>query len=104
MWEKLIEQVPSAAAVIVMALMFLRTLEKLEATRSANAKQLADDRRAHEIEINNTWARFIKQIAEEQNAGLKTLVNQIQQHEERSQRRYERMNVTAKKRSRNART
>jgi len=102
---ELIKQSPIAAAFIVMVWLFLRAEEKrearrvqtdkkLEESRVVNAKALELERREHEREINNMWANFMKTLIDQQNKNFTAVVHEIHEHEDRAQKRYERLNIT----------
>jgi len=94
LFVELIKQVPNAVAVIVMAYLFLKAEKEREERREANAKEIEQSRREHNIFINNMWAISIKQVVESQNAASETIAQTLAEHEKASQERYERMKVT----------
>ncbi len=91
---KLIEQVPNAAAVILTVYLFLQDRQKAEATRAINAKAFEAERRAHELQINNMWAQFFKNLTDENAKNIKEIVQEIHDHDDASKERYKRMKVT----------
>ena len=104
-FSELIKQAPTAAAIILVAYMFLqaekqreeRRVEadkKSEETRVANAKALEQERQAHERDINNMWANFVKRLIDEQAKSFRDVVSEIHRHEDSAQKRYERLKIT----------
>jgi hypothetical protein len=99
------KQAPYLVGLILLVWMFQLAEEKREKQRVENAKILEDKREAHEIKLeekrqvhdqqmNNMWASYIKSIIDQQNETVKSLMEAINDHEEASQRRYERMGIT----------
>jgi len=95
--EVLIEmakQVPGALAVIGTVYLFLKAESERENRRIANAKEMEMERRAHEIEKNNMWSSFIKNLIDSQNNASAVISNALAEHEIASKERYEKMGIT----------
>lgn len=86
--------VPAAVAVILTVWMFLRAEEKREERRETNAKDKENERRAHELRINEMWVANIKTIVAKTDNTFRMISQALQEHEEASAERYERMGVT----------
>jgi hypothetical protein len=91
---ELIRQVPNAAAVILMAYLFLKAEKEREERRVSNAKEMEAERRTHELNINNMWASYIKNIIDHQDDMSSALMKSISDHETASKERYEKMRIT----------
>ena len=91
---ELIRQVPSAAAVIGAVYLFLKREKEAEEIRTRNAAALEDKRQAHDSQINNMWAGYIKSIIEQVQQGNKTIVDTIAAHGKESAERYEKLGIT----------
>jgi len=95
--EVLIEmakQVPGALAVIGTVYLFLKAENEREQRRITNAKEMEMERRAHEIEKNEMWSSFIKNLIDSQNNSSTVIANAIAEHEVASRDRYEKMGIT----------
>jgi hypothetical protein len=91
---KALEQIPNALAVIVMAYLFIRAEAEREERRIENAKTHEAERRAHELQINNMWATFFKNISDDQAKANNLIIKAIQSHEEAAEERYKKMRIT----------
>lgn len=91
LFSKLIEQVPSAAAIILVTYLFLNAQEKQEEQRIKTSEQQLE----HEREINNLWAKTVKQISEEQDKNFQIIIEKIQKHEDESRRRHSKLKARA---------
>lgn len=90
----MVKQVPSAAAVIGMAYLFLRAEEKRELRRVEDAKEKEKERRDHELQINNMWASYIKSLIDKQDETYELIAKSLSEHEKSSQERYDRIGIT----------
>lgn len=93
-WLEMARNVPSAMAVIATVYLFLRANEKNEQVRIDAAKERESERRNHELQMNNTWASYIKAIVEKQDETLKLVSGALKEHEDASAERYRKMNNT----------
>jgi hypothetical protein len=91
---ELIRQIPNAAAVIVTVYLFLQDRQRAEESRVANAKELEAERRTHELQINNMWAQFLKNLSDDNAKNLKEIIEEIHRHEDASRERYDRLKIT----------
>lgn len=87
-------QAPYVGLMVILVLIFLNWIQKAEEIRVQNAKQLEEERRNHEREINNMWATAIRTIMEQQEKAQSALMSALDRHEKASQERYERMRKT----------
>jgi len=92
--NELAKQIPNAVAVIVMAYLFLHFQKLNDERRESNAKEQEVERRQHELEINNMWAVYIKQLVENHEESFRVIAKTIADHEKASEERYEKMNIT----------
>jgi hypothetical protein len=92
--SKALEQIPNALAVIVMAYLFIQAEAQRETRRIENAKQHEEERRAHELQINNMWASFFKNISDDQGKANALIIKTMQQHEDAAEERYKKMRIT----------
>jgi hypothetical protein len=83
---KLIENAPWAAVMIWVVRMFLQAEKEREVKRTADAKEVGDVQRAHdlqmeqvrhgrELEINNLWASTVKNMMTTQDATSQEIAN-----------------------------
>lgn len=87
-------QAPYVGLMVVLVLIFLNWIQKSEATRTENAKELDEERREFEREINAMWANAIRSMMEQQEKAQAALMSALDRHELASQQRYERMRKT----------
>lgn len=93
-WIKFIEQAPWASALCFVVYLFLRHQKDQEASRAANAANMAKERREHELQINNMWAINIKALIDKHEETMALIAKTLSDHEKASQERYEKMNIT----------
>jgi hypothetical protein len=93
-WLEMGKQAPYVALMIVLVVVFLNYIQKGEASRVQNARDLEDKREAHERDINNMWANSIKLIVDQQEKSHQAVMEMLKQHEQASRERYERMAKT----------
>jgi hypothetical protein len=102
---ELAKQVPNLVIFLLIIYMFQKGDEKKELQRVENARRLEDKREAHEkalevgrqahdTQMNNMWANYIKSIIDQQNATFKVIMDALNDHELASKERYERMGIT----------
>jgi len=106
--EVLIEmakQVPAALMVGAVVWMFLKAAEKERAERIANAKEISDVQRAHELqmeasrrgrelEINNLWATTVKNLMATQDTNNQIIVTAIKDMHIDISEQYKNMGIT----------
>ena len=103
------KQVPALVALVVLVVvitrLFLaaedkRELQRIandkqqEAERAANAKALEEMRQKHESQTIAMLADAIKHTADEQSKTAKLIIEALDDHEEKSKERYDKMNIT----------
>jgi len=104
-WIEMAKQVPSAIAVIGTVYLFLKAEDQREVRRIANAKEIGDVQRAHELqmessrrgrelEINNLWASTVKNMMEKQDASNISIVDAIANMHKDLSEKYEMMGIT----------
>lgn len=104
-WIEMAKQVPSAIAVIGTVYLFLRAEEQREARRIANAKEVGDVQRAHELqmeasrrgrelEINNLWATTVKNVYDRVDASNQTIASALEAMHKEMNDQYEKMGIT----------
>lgn len=102
---ELAKQVPAALAVMGVVWLFLRYMESQELKRSANAKEIGETYRAHEIhiqnisrgrdlEMNNLWASTVKNIMQNQDVSAQAIVSALATLEKNITESYEKLGVT----------
>ena len=52
-WVEMAKQVPAALAVVLVVMLFLKAEDTREVRRIANAKEIGDTQRAHEVQLEN---------------------------------------------------
>lgn len=99
------KQVPAALMVGAVVWMFLKAAEKERAERTANAKEVSEVQRSHELqmeqsrrgrelEINNLWASTVKNIMTTQDTSNQTIVAAIKDMHAEMITQYEKMGIT----------
>jgi hypothetical protein len=91
---ELAKQIPNAVAVIAMAYLFLYFQKQADERREAAARDKAQEDRAHNLQVNNMWAGYIKQLVENHEESFKSIARTLADHEKASEERYEKMNIT----------
>ena len=91
---ELARQLPSAIAIGAVVFLFLKYDERKEQRRENNAREQSIERREHDKMKDTIWANSIHQIISKQEEMFKMIANIISVHEEKSEERYERMQVT----------
>jgi len=104
-WIEMAKQVPSAIAVIGTVYLFLKAEDQREVRRIANAKEVGEVQRAHELqmeasrrgrelEINNLWATTVKNVVSTQDASYQSIVAAIKDMHLEMNDQYEKMGIT----------
>lgn len=104
-WIEMAKQVPSAIAVIGTVYLFLKAEDQREVRRIANAREMGDvqrdhelqmeaSRRGRELEINNLWATTVKNIMTTQDTSNQTIVTAIKDMHTQMNDQYEKMGIT----------
>lgn len=91
---ELTRQLPSALAIGAVVYLFLKYDERKDQRREQNAREQAVERREHEKMKDTIWANAINQIIAKQDASFQLIAGQLAVHEEKSEERYERMEIT----------
>jgi hypothetical protein len=91
---ELARQLPSAFAIAAVVYMFLKYDERKDQRRETNARELSAERREHDKAKDTIWAGSINQIVSKQEEMFKLIANAISFHEEQSEERYKRIQVT----------
>lgn len=92
--QKLVEQAPWAAAMLGLTWMLLKAAEKERAERISNAKEKADNDRAHNLEVNRLWAENIRALFDKQEVSSERIVAAIQTMHRELTEQYESMGIT----------
>ena len=119
------KQVPALVALVVLVVVIIRLFlaaedkreaqriandKQLETERSTNAKALEEMRQKHESQTIAMLAEAIKHTSDEFSKTAKMIIDALDDHEEKSKDRYQKMNITkdlleaAKDREREQRT
>jgi hypothetical protein len=99
------KQVPAALAVVGVVWLFLRYMENQEVKRIANAKEMGETQRAHDVEMqnvmrardlemNNLWASTVKNIMENQNKSSLEITTAIKDMQKDMVTQYEKLGIT----------
>lgn len=105
LFTKLAEQVPNLVVFLIIVYMMQKNNEKqdlqrvenarrLEDKREAHEKSLEEKRQAHDLQMNNMWANYIKNLIDQQAQTFKMVADMLKDHEQASQDRYEKMQIT----------
>lgn len=92
--DELIKNLPVAAAMIYIVMLFLNAENKRAQQHIENAKIVEQQRKEHDLQISNMWATSFKQLVEQVNIGQQAIANALSEHEQASRERYERMGIT----------
>ena len=104
-WIEMAKQVPSAIAVIGTVYLFLKAEDQREVRRIANAKEMGNIQRNHEVqianiqkgqmlEVNNLWASTVKNIMTTQDTSNQTIVAAVKDMHAQMIDQYEKMGIT----------
>lgn len=66
----------------------------LETRREKHEKEMQEKDLQHSRDVNNLMAGYIQQMVNEIKVGNVAIINKLQEHEEASEKRYERMGIT----------
>jgi predicted hydrolase (HD superfamily) len=90
----LIEGAPWAAALILTIYLFLRAEQQREERRDSNAKEKAQEDRAHELVLYQMRDNHINLIVAKMEAIFQLIAKSLEEHEEASAERYEKIGIT----------
>lgn len=88
------KQVPVGLAIIFIVYLFQNNENKREQQRIDNAKTMEQERKAHELQLNNMWATAFKNLIDEIKSGQKAIADALATHDSAERERYERMGIT----------
>lgn len=104
-WVEMAKQVPAALAVVLVVMLFLKAEDTREIRRIANAKEIGDTQRAHEVqlenarrgrelEINNLWASTVKNLMDSQNKANEAIVDAVADLKKTTMEQYSKLGIT----------
>lgn len=92
--SKMADSIPSALAVIFVVYMFLRAERERDEARAQNAKEKEIENKAHQNEMNQLWASYLKSLIEKQSEAMQSIADALAQHERAAEERYKKMHIT----------